>query len=72
VSRARQLCWWICVSVYFLLAFALYQVLQFFPKFHRENSDLIYSIAWFPLGAGTWWIKNKLEDWVDADQGTDW
>ena len=69
MSRAHQLCWWVGFGAYLLSAYVFYRVLDLFPNFHREHSDLIYSVAWLPLGAGVWWLKNRLEDWVSEKDG---
>lgn len=65
-KRVESLCWWLGFIAYLLLAYALYKVLKFFPRFHREYADVIYEVAWLPLGAAAWWMKNQLEDWLAA------
>jgi hypothetical protein len=71
MRRVETLCWWIGFAIYLFSAYLLFRVLQQFPEFYREHADVIWSVAWLPLGIMAFWTKGKIEDWVIADNEAD-
>lgn len=64
-GKLENLCFWIGVAIYALLVYLLYRVLELYPSFHQENADVIYAVAWLPIGIVAWGIKSKIEDWLN-------
>lgn len=62
-QRLLSMCWWTAFAGYVAGGLALARLLEI-AGVSEAWMDTLAMVAWLPLGASAWWLKNRLEDWA--------